>query len=177
MKLIVRPFTDENDIWCSRNFLRNIFLLNDRLERSWHVARLDYLCWHMITTCDMIPPLEKISTLWQTPNGDIVAFLHPICHDEVRLHIHPDFRTPELEEEIVAYAEDHLSDKGPRSDHILYLHATAVNFDDFFGQAPSKDVGHGLIGVVPVKSAPDIDKDQVPVMQLPVTTPEQRDGG
>ncbi len=121
MKLILRSFKNQDDFWRCRNFLRNIFLLNNHLEQSWHVARLDYLHWHMIATCDMIPPLEKVSKLWETPNGEIAAFLHPICHDEVRLHVHPAFRTAELEEEMMACAEERLSDKGPRSDHILYV--------------------------------------------------------
>jgi len=42
MKLILRPLTDSNDYFRARNFLREVFLLNDRLEHSWHVARLDY---------------------------------------------------------------------------------------------------------------------------------------
>lgn len=120
-KLIRRPFKGEIDFWRSRNFLREIFLLNGRLERSWNVARLDYLRWHLMATCDLIPPLEQVSFLWESEHGEIAALLHPICHDEVRLHIHPAFRTAALEEEIVSYAEEHLSDKGPDSDHILYV--------------------------------------------------------
>ena len=37
-----RPYKEENDFWLIRNFLREVFLLNGRLEHSWHVARFDY---------------------------------------------------------------------------------------------------------------------------------------
>jgi len=41
MKLTMRPFRNEEDFWRVRNFLREIFLLYDRIERGWNVARLD----------------------------------------------------------------------------------------------------------------------------------------
>jgi GNAT superfamily N-acetyltransferase len=59
--------------------------------------------------------------LWETPDGQIAAVLHPICHDEIRLHIHPQFRSPELEDEIIAYAEEHHSDWTEGQKRILYL--------------------------------------------------------
>jgi len=37
-----RPYQTEDDFWSMRQFLRHIFLLNNRLMRSWHVTRLDY---------------------------------------------------------------------------------------------------------------------------------------
>lgn len=38
MNLTFRPYLTENDFWRMRDFLRQVFLLNDRLERSWHAA-------------------------------------------------------------------------------------------------------------------------------------------
>ena len=42
MNITQRVFQIENDYWRIRNFPREVFLLNDRLEHSWSVARLDY---------------------------------------------------------------------------------------------------------------------------------------
>ena len=37
MKPAFRPYQAEDDYWRMREFLRHVFLLNDRLERSWYV--------------------------------------------------------------------------------------------------------------------------------------------
>ena len=42
MKLTMRSCKTEDDFWRIRNFLREVFLLSDRLEHIWHVARLDH---------------------------------------------------------------------------------------------------------------------------------------
>jgi hypothetical protein len=46
MTFTKRPYQNEEDYWRMRSFLRQVFLLNDCLEHSWHVARLDYWRWH-----------------------------------------------------------------------------------------------------------------------------------
>ena len=51
MKPIFRPYQTEDDFWRMREFLRRVFLLNGCLERSWHVARLDYARWHSLINC------------------------------------------------------------------------------------------------------------------------------
>lgn len=112
--------TDE-EFWRIRNFLREVFLLNNRTEHSWNVARLDYWRWHFILTCHETGPFEEVTVGWKTESGEIAAILHPICHDEVRLHIHPHFRTVELEDEIIAYAETHYSDEYQDGKRTLYL--------------------------------------------------------
>jgi hypothetical protein len=50
VKLNQRALNRPDDYWRVRNFLREVFLLNDRLEHSWHVARLDYWHCYMILT-------------------------------------------------------------------------------------------------------------------------------
>lgn len=121
MELIQHTYHSEADYWRIRNFLREVFLLNDRQEHSWHVARLDHWRWHFIKTCELTPPFEQVTVTWQTQAGEIAAVLHPICHDEVRIHIHPQFRTIELEQEIIAYAEDRFSDFTKDGKRIFYL--------------------------------------------------------
>jgi mycothiol synthase len=121
MRLTLRSCTTENDFWRIRNFLREVFLLNDRLEHSWHVARLDHWRWHFILTCHETAPFDQVTVAWETDDGQIAAVLHPICHDEIRLHVHPHFRTPELEEEAFSYAEEHYSDSTENGSRILYM--------------------------------------------------------
>ncbi len=41
MKPTSRPYRN-SDYWRMRECLRELFLLNGRVERNWHVARLDY---------------------------------------------------------------------------------------------------------------------------------------
>lgn len=108
MKLTVRTCTKEDDFWRTRNFLREIFLLNGRLEHSWNVARLDYWRWHYIKTCNIFESVEKGMTLWGNADDKIIAALNHLGGSELRLHIHPHFRTTELENEILAYAEENF---------------------------------------------------------------------
>ena len=109
LKMILKH--EESDFWRIRNFLREVFLLNNKVEHSWHVARLDYWRWHFIKTCELIDDFPNVTATWQTGDGKICAVLHPIAHDEVRLHIHPQFRTPELEKEVFSYALEKFHDK------------------------------------------------------------------
>jgi mycothiol synthase len=107
MKLSMRPCQNEDDYFRARNFLREVFLLNDRLEHSWNVARLDYWRWHFIATCRVCESLEKGMILWETPDGRIAAVLNDLGGGEIRLHVHPHLRSAELENEMLAHAEEH----------------------------------------------------------------------
>jgi hypothetical protein len=42
----MRPCVPE-DYWRTRDFLREVYLLNGRHEHSWQAARLDYCRWHV----------------------------------------------------------------------------------------------------------------------------------
>ncbi len=109
MTLDKRPVHSEDDFWRMRSFLREVFVLNGRHPHSWHVARLDYWRWHLILNCQSCGPVEEVTTLWETADGQLAALLHPICHDEIRLHVHPHFRSPDLEDEMLSHAETHHS--------------------------------------------------------------------
>ncbi|MCB0118228.1 MAG: hypothetical protein KDD72_04300 [Anaerolineales bacterium] len=78
--------TTEDDFWRARNFLREVFLLNDRLEHSWNVARLDYWRWHYIKTCNVFDSVEKGLVLWENADGKIIAALNHLGDSELRLH-------------------------------------------------------------------------------------------
>jgi mycothiol synthase len=108
MELTFHVCTNEDDFWHARNFLREIFLLNNRLEHSWNVARLDYWRWHYIKTCNILEAAEKGMTLWENADGKIIAALNHLGGSELRLHVHPHFRSAELENEMLAYAEENF---------------------------------------------------------------------
>jgi mycothiol synthase len=125
MKLTMRQAQTEDDYWCIRNFLREVLLLNDRREHSWHVARLDYWRWHFILNLQVCDPVEKVATLWETAEGQIAAVLHPVGWSEVCPHVHPHFRTADLEGEMLAHAEEHLFGRNQAGQRCIYVPAFA----------------------------------------------------
>jgi GNAT superfamily N-acetyltransferase len=106
MSLTMRGYRDENDIWRIRSFLREVFLLNGRQEHSWHVGRFDYWRWHMVANCGQ--PLEN-AFLWEDQDAELAAVLISESGGDAFLNIHPEVRTPALEDEMVAVAEKHLT--------------------------------------------------------------------
>jgi len=105
-----------------REFLRRVFLLNNRLERSWHVARLDYARWHTCLNCAKVH-LEEVAYLWES-DGQIIAFLMPDGgRGEAHFCVHPGLRTRELEEEMLNVAEEHLAAVKSDSSHRLCVWA------------------------------------------------------
>ena len=59
----MRRALTEDDFGRAREFLRQVFLLNNRRELSWHVARLDYWRWHFIKTCQACDSFEQVTFL------------------------------------------------------------------------------------------------------------------
>jgi mycothiol synthase len=116
-----RSLTNEEDYWRVRNYLREVFLLNECLEHSWHVARLDYWRWHLVLNCRVYESIAQVMTIWETEQGQIAGVLNPIDQGEIRLHVHPHFRTPELENEMLLQAEENLSVRMENGAGILYL--------------------------------------------------------
>jgi mycothiol synthase len=104
----MRQYQDEEDYWQIRKFLREIFLLHSRKEKSWHVARWDYWVWHGTKNISH-DQLEKVVFIWETPYKKIVAVLNPESKGHVFLQVHPEVRTPELEEEMITTAEKNLA--------------------------------------------------------------------
>lgn len=122
MKVSFRPYQIEDDFWRMREFLRQVFLLNDRLERCWHVARLDYARWHSCLNCAKVG-LEEVAFLWQS-DGQLVAFLMPDGgRGEAHFCVHPAWHTLELEEEMLNIAENRLAVIQPNGSRKLYVWA------------------------------------------------------
>jgi mycothiol synthase len=106
MKLTVREYKDENDFWHIRTFLREIFLLHDQRERNWHVARLDYWRGHLLLNCQGKDSLVGLIYIWETTDDQIAALLTTEDPGNAFLQTHPAYRTPALEEEMIALAEE-----------------------------------------------------------------------
>jgi ribosomal protein S18 acetylase RimI-like enzyme len=108
VKVTVRSYQREDDYWRIRAFLRQVTLLNEVREKSWHVARLDYWRWHGILN-QGDGQLEKDVFLWETEGGQIVSVLNREAAGNAHLQVHPGLRTRELEEEMIALAEERLA--------------------------------------------------------------------
>jgi mycothiol synthase len=120
MKASVRPYQSEDDFWRMREFLRQVFLLNNRLERSWHVARLEYARWHVCLNCAHVR-LEDVAFLWES-DGQLVAFLMPDGGPgDAHLCVHPESASSELEEEMLHVAEDRLAKVRPDGSRSLHV--------------------------------------------------------
>jgi len=139
MKPIMRNYRDENDFWRIRQFLREVFVLNNRLEHSWHIARWEYLRWHMIENCHVCGSLEEVTSIWETPDGQIAAVVNPIEPDEAFIHIHPAFRTPDLEAEVITHAERTFRTTYPDGHRRLYV---PVDEDDHFRKEVLRKLGY-----------------------------------
>jgi mycothiol synthase len=107
-KLTMRSLESEADYWQIRAFLREVFLLNGREERTWQPARLDYWRWHVILNCKSCAPIHEVTTIWETEQGDIVAVLNPEGRGEAYLQIHPRAYSIELIEMMLQVAEADL---------------------------------------------------------------------
>ena len=121
MKFTQHPITGEDDFWRARNFLREVFPLNDRLEHSWHVARLDYWRWHYILTCNICKSVEAGMALCENADGKIIAALNHLGGSELRLHVHPQFYSADLEHEMLTYAEEKYFATTEDGRHYIYL--------------------------------------------------------
>lgn len=109
MKMSYRPYQTEDDFWRMRDFLRRVYLLNGRRERSWHVCRLDYARWHTLINIAHLT-LADVVTLWED-DGQLVAFVMPDGgRGEAHLCVDPTRQTPALEEEMLDLAEEQLAE-------------------------------------------------------------------
>ncbi len=109
MNLKMRMYQTENDYWKLRAFLREVFLLNQCRERSWQVARLDY--WRFFGN----PFIEHYALsdaicLWEAADGRIAAFITPESRGQIYFQVHPEFRSPALEHEMLLAAEKQLAE-------------------------------------------------------------------
>lgn len=120
----MRRYQDEDDDWRIRAFLREVFLLNGRRPLSWDVVRFDYWRWHVNENIERFP-LEEVVFIWETAGGQMAAVVLAEGKGDVFLQVHPHFRTPALEEEMLAVAEAYLATPGANGARKLRVWASA----------------------------------------------------
>lgn len=106
MKLTKRFTQDETDFWRTREFLRQVYKLNNLQPLSWHVSRLDYWKGHVSTLGSQTGILDM--AVWENAEGEFAAAMLPEEKAHMHLQIHPAYQTPELIEEMVSTAEEHF---------------------------------------------------------------------
>src|SRR5512142_3494064 len=107
-----RPYQSEDDFWRMRAFLRQVLALNGGLQRSWHVARLEYARWHMLINCAHLR-LEDVAFLWES-DGELIGFVMPDGGPgEAHLCVDPAWQTHDLEQQMLEIAEQRLACVGP----------------------------------------------------------------
>ena len=112
MSYKMRSYQGEDDYWRIREFLRQIFLLNGRRQKSWDVVRFDYWRWHGNENLAR-RKLEEVIFLWEAANGQLVAVLNPEGGGDAFLQTHPGLAPAELEEQMLSMAEKHFAAAGP----------------------------------------------------------------
>jgi mycothiol synthase len=138
MTITMRAYRSEDDYWRIRSFLRQVYLLNDRRERSWQTYRFDYWRWHVNANIVQLD-LPRVIFLWETAQGQIAAVLNPEGKQEAFLQIHPELRTAALEQEMLAVAEQELIFPDAQGERKLYLWAAQ---DDGLRQEVLKTRGY-----------------------------------
>jgi len=107
MRPTMRPYAGGDDEWRVRAFLRAAYLAHGRRTLSWPVARFDYTRWHVALNVAEVR-LEDVAFVWEA-DGEIVALLLPDGGPrEAHLSVHPRWRSPALEAEMLDVAEDRL---------------------------------------------------------------------
>jgi mycothiol synthase len=144
MTIKMRTIQTEEDFWKIRTFLREVMLLNELRERSWHVARWDYWRWHGIANCGC-PSLWDSVLIWETSGGEIAAVVNPEDRHNIYFQVHPKHRSIELEEEMLDAAEKHVVFRSADSKVHLRMHAHENDIvrEKLFkvhGYSPTEDV-------------------------------------
>jgi len=88
--------------------LRQVTLLNNRCDLCWHVTRWDYLFWSFKPDDEKIR-LKETVFIWETESGQIAAVLTLKIAGAYSCKSPPDFCATELETEMIAIAEKHLT--------------------------------------------------------------------
>jgi GNAT superfamily N-acetyltransferase len=104
MKLTLRKYQSDDDQWKIRQFLREVFLLNNRREVSWPLYRWDYWRWHVNENIFKFN-LNAAIFMWETADGRLAAVLNPDGAGEAFLQVHPAFHNAELDVDMLSAAE------------------------------------------------------------------------
>jgi ribosomal protein S18 acetylase RimI-like enzyme len=124
MRLIPRRFQSDKDDERVREFFRDVFLRNDRRELSWPLYRWDYWRWFVNPNISHYR-LEAALFIWETMQGELAALVNPDGPGEAFLQVHPHWRSPELEVEMIMHAETQFAVNRPGGGQRLTLWAPA----------------------------------------------------
>jgi ribosomal protein S18 acetylase RimI-like enzyme len=118
-----RPYQDETDYWRVRDFLREVFALNTRQSKSWDIGRWDYWRWHVYENLVDNVPLSQMAYLWENEAGRLAAMVNAEDVGDIYLQVHPAYQSAELDEEMVATAEEHLGTTDDEGRRVLTIFA------------------------------------------------------
>jgi GNAT superfamily N-acetyltransferase len=124
MSLKMRAYKGEEDYWRIREFLREVFSLNNYRELSWQTYRFDYFRWHVNENIHHFR-LQEVLYIWDSDDDRIAGVLNPENKGEACLQIHPHLRTTQLEVEMLDTAEQHLAINAPNGQRRLRVWADA----------------------------------------------------
>lgn len=162
MMITYRPYQSEDDFWKMRAFLREVFVLNGFRERAWHVARLEYARWHTCLNCHNLT-LYDVAHLWEA-DGELIAIAMPDGGpDEAHFMIHPDYENKDLEEAMLAVAEEKLSIQKENGKRFLGVWAMA---DDPLRRELLTQHGYERKGWVETQHRRDLNLP-IPQVQVP----------
>jgi len=107
MKYTRQSYQTEDDYWEFRTFLREIYLANHRDDSTWQVGRADYWRYFANVQIEHLD-LDKHICFWRNTDGKLVGAICPENAENLFPQIHPQFRTLELETEMLSFAESQL---------------------------------------------------------------------
>ena len=121
METVMRAYQTEEDYWCIRKFLREVFILNHRHDFGWSLLRWDYWRWHINENIFHFR-LEDVITLWEF-GGKIIAMLNPDADGEAFFQVHPGFREQVSAAEMLKVAERKLfkEKEGGRRELVVWV--------------------------------------------------------
>jgi len=121
MRLRSRTYEADEDYWRIRSFLRSLGEDDPRPSGTWHVGVFDYWRWHWLKNVVEREPDDL--RIWESQDGEIVAILIQgdpgVCHPLVD----PRGQTRELEHEMIAAAEEHMSAASPGGEDVVCIWA------------------------------------------------------
>lgn len=120
MALHMRKFELNSDESRIRQFLREVFLCNDRHAVSWPLHRWDYWRWHINANIHQFN-LEAAIFLWEDSLGKLAAFMNPCHPGEACLQVYPEHDTPELAVEMMTTAEIQFATHQPGGSQMLTI--------------------------------------------------------
>lgn len=101
-----RKLTNKEDYARIREFLRMVFLLNDRKEYSWQTARFDYWRSHILPNCRSGERFEDCVYICENGAGEIIAVVNTEDPGCVFFQVHPGYKSETLEQTMITLGEE-----------------------------------------------------------------------